>query len=504
MAETESESSWLSPGELPVSAADGPGAEADGGDVEVGGAELAEDAELGDAGFVEVFSGLGGRLVGAHGGVGCRWGILRVMNDVVVIGAGVSGLAAARRLAEAGLRVVVLEASERVGGRIMTVRDGETVVELGAEFVHGRPRVLWELIEEAGLETFERVGKFLRVEDGRLVGGDWEDDEDEPVERLKEFAGPDCSFVEYLERSGVPREEWAEEVGYVEGFNAADAREASALALGRQQRAEDAVEGDRVWKLTGGYDGVVGYLRDRVVAAGGDVRLGERVVRVEWKAMREGREEGAKIATAGGEIFEAGACVVTVPLGVLQAGAIAFEPEVPRVMEAAAKMRMGQVCRFTMVFGRRLWPETMSFLLAREMTPGVWWTGRPAEEKTLTGWVGGPRSAELLGLPIEELQARAVRAAAAALRLAEDEVRAELQGFHMHDWRADDCYRGAYSWVPVGGLEASAEMSEPVDGVLFFAGEHTDTTGHWGTVHAALGSGVRAAAEILGLVSKAC
>jgi phytoene dehydrogenase-like protein len=164
----------------------------------------------------------------------------------------VSGLAAARTLAEAGLQVVVLEASERVGGRILTVREGETVVELGAEFVHGRPRLLWDLIEEAGLETFERVGQFMRVEDGKIVGGGWEDDEDEPVERLKEFAGPDCSFLEYLERSGVPREDWGEEVGYVEGFNAADAREASALALGKQQRAEDEIEGDRVWKLKGG------------------------------------------------------------------------------------------------------------------------------------------------------------------------------------------------------------------------------------------------------------
>ena len=422
------------------------------------------------------------------------------MFDAVVIGAGVSGLAAARRLAEAGLQVVVLEAAERVGGRILTVRDGETVVELGAEFVHGRPRVLWDLIEEAGLETFERVGAFLRVEEGRLVASDWEDDEDEPVEQLKEFAGPDCSFLEYLERSGVPKEEWAEEIGYVEGFNAADAREVSALALGKQQRAEDEIEGDRAWKIVGGYSGLVDYLRDRVVAAGGEIRLKARVVRVEWKAMREGREGGAKNAkvfVAGGESFEVGVCVVTVPLGVLQAGTIEFVPEVPGVMDAAGRMRMGQVCRFTMVFGRRLWPEGMSFLLARESMPGVWWTGRPAEEKTLTGWLGGPRSVELLGLAVEDLRERAVEAAAEALGMGEDEVRAELQGFYTQDWQADDRFRGAYSWVPVGGLEASAEMSEPVGGVLFFGGEHTDTTGHWGTVHAALGSGLRAAEQIL-------
>lgn len=414
---------------------------------------------------------------------------------MVVVGAGVSGLAAARKLAEAGLRVVVLEASERVGGRIFTVREGGTPVELGAEFVHGRPQVLWDLIDEAGLETFERVGEFFRVEDGELVSGDREDDEDEPVERLKEFAGPDCSFADYLKQSGVPQEDLAEELAYVEGFNAADAREASALALGKQQRAEDEIDGDRVWKLRDGYDGVTSYLRERVVAAGGEIQLGAKVVRVEW----EGREGRVKVVAADGRLFEASACVITVPLGVLQAGTIEFVPAVPQVADAAGRMRMGQVCRFTMVFGKRLWPKTMSFLLARELSPGVWWTGHPAEERTLTGWIGGPRSAEFLALSEEDLQEHAAGAAAQALGMSEAEVKTQLQGFHTHDWHVDEDFCGAYSWVPVGGLDASALMCKPVEGVLFFAGEHTDTTGHWGTVHAALGSGLRVAAQILDL-----
>ena len=160
-------------------------------------------------------------------------------------------------------------------------------------------------------------------------------------------------------------------------------------------------------------------------------------------------------------------------------------------------MRMGRVCRFTMIFKRRLWDEQTSFLLAREGVPGVWWTARPHEEKSLTGWAGGPQADTLLGLNDAALRERAIIAAAAALGVEEREVREELLGFHRYDWSADERFRGAYSWVPVGGLAASAEMSEPVGGVLYFAGEHTDTTGHWGTVHAALGSGLRAARQLL-------
>ena len=193
------------------------------------------------------------------------------MIDVVIIGAGMAGLAAARALAEAGRRVTVLEATERVGGRIRTVREGAEVIELGAEFVHGRPPELWALIEEAGLSTYERTGDFLELADGALMPR--EDDEDEALEDLKDFTGPDCTFVEYLDR--VRLEPWQREaeIAYVEGFNAADAQVASALALGRQQAAEDAIEGDRVWRIREGYDRLPEFLAERAQAAGATILI---------------------------------------------------------------------------------------------------------------------------------------------------------------------------------------------------------------------------------------
>jgi len=411
------------------------------------------------------------------------------------MGAGMAGLAAARALAEAGLAVTVLEASKRVGGRIRTVRDGEHVIELGAEFVHGRPPELWALIDEAGLETYERTGAFFHRQAGQLVAADWEDDEDEPLEALKDFAGPDCSFVDYLDQLGMDETERAEEVGYVEGFNAADAGEVSAMALGQQQRAEDAIDGDRSWRIRGGYEGVTAFLRSKIEAAGGEVVLGAKVVRVDWRAGDAA--DRVRVTLTDGRMFSAERCVVTVPLSVLQAGDIHFEPAIPQIMNAAARMRMGQVCRFTLIFREPVWPEPMSFLLTRDLLPSVWWTARPADSRTLTGWVGGPRAAELLALPESELRKRAIGAAAQALCLQEEKLREAFVAFHTFDWSKDPYTRGAYSWVPVGALEASAAMCEPLDQTLFFAGEHTDTTGHWGTVHAALRSGMRAAQQVL-------
>ncbi len=413
--------------------------------------------------------------------------------DVAVIGAGMAGLAAARRLAVAGLRVVVLEAQGRVGGRILTVRAGDEVIELGAEFVHGRPAELLALIEEAGLELYERTGDFLRLDEGRLVSEqDGEDEDEDPVERLKSYPGPDVSFAEYVAGLGLGEEQRAEALAYVEGFNAADAREASVLALGRQQEAEDAIEGDRVARVKEGYDRVPEFLAERFRAAGGRLELNAAVEAVEWSPG------AVRVRTAAGE-FLAGKAVVTLPLGVLQAGVVRFEPAPGEVLEIAKRMRMGAARRVTLVFARRLWPEGMSFLLTRELLPSVWWTAHPAESFSLTGWVGGPRAAELAGLNERELGQRGCEALAEALEMTAEDVQAVLTEAYAHEWEADAWARGAYSWVPVGGLDAPQRMTEPVENTLFFAGEHTDKTGHWGTVHAALRTGIRAAEQVLGV-----
>ena len=363
------------------------------------------------------------------------------------------------------------------------------MIELGAEFVHGRPRELLALIEEAGLETYERTGDFLHVGEDGLEKFD-DDDEAEAAEGLKGFTGPDCSFMDWVEGQGLSEEEVAAEVGYVEGFNAANAREASAVALGRQQVAEDAIEGARSWRVGEGYDRVPEFLAERVRAAGGVIEFGTRVEAVEWK-----RDEVC--ISWQKQRLTSRLAVVALPLGVLQEGWVRFAPEPARVTEAMKRMRMGEARRFTMVFGKRLWPEAMSFLLAREHSPQVWWTAHPAKSLSLTGWVGGPKAREFVGMADEQLKAVAIAAAASALERDVDEVKAELRSFHTYDWASDDAFRGAYSYVAVGGAEASAEMSEPVEGTLFFAGEHTDTTGHWGTVHAALRSGLRAGRQVL-------
>ena len=139
----------------------------------------------------------------------------------------------------------------------------------------------------------------------------------------------------------------------------------------------------------------------------------------------------------------------------------------------------------------------MSFLFSFSEMPPVWWTPHPEASNSITGWVGGPRSEALAGMGAEELGLHASSALARIFGLEQDHIHGLLFGCYTHDWHHDAFSGGAYSYVAAGGLDASRRMSEPVAKTLYFAGEHTDITGHWGTVHAAMRSGLRAAAQIL-------
>ena len=426
-------------------------------------------------------------------------------HDVVVIGAGMAGLTAARALAEAGLKVLVVEAQDRIGGRILTRHIGEEAIELGAEFIHGRPPELWALIDEAGLETYERKGTQLCFEDGALsdCGGEI-DGFFAPLEKLKKFKGPDVSFAEYLDCEKMPVKERAPVIGFVEGFNAANHREISAASLGAQQKAEDASGSQHTFRLRGGYDQLPRYLSERITELGSKVLTGTPVKEIQW-------EQGLAEVVTDLWTFNAPQVIVTLPLAVLQGGSVKITPEPHKILEAAERLRMGQARRFTLLFAEKFWEKLlpkqaldgMSFLFAFSEMPPVWWTPHPEPSNTITGWIGGPRSAAFAGSDAKTLAGKACTVLARIFGLRKDAVQKLLKGCYTHDWQHNRFALGAYSYVAAGGLDASKQMTEPVEDTLFFAGEHTDVTGHWGTVHAAMRSGLRAAEQVLSSVSAA-
>ena len=419
---------------------------------------------------------------------------------VLVVGAGMAGLCAARELAEAGRHVLVLEARDRVGGRIRTHRDQGEIAELGAEFVHGQPPELWDLIREAELETYELDGKDICHKQGKLKKCDEQGEMFKFLNGLERWMGVDISFADYPPLQNLSPEKRDEVINYVQSFNAADYRQIGVHALAVQQHAEEEISSDKVFRIKGGYDLLPEFVAKKVREAGGRIELSRTVERIEWQ-----RHRVQVFARDGGELaqYSADQAVIALPLGVLQHLAVAFEP-VPAPLIASNQLVMGPVRRFTLLFRERWWAEhedvqlpAMSFLFAHDAMPPVWWTAHPWETHTLTGWIGGPRSAAFAQCTREQIGDLTCAELAKIFSLPLAYLRGQLIGCATHDWQTDPLSCGAYSYVPAGALDAVLKMATPVRDTLYFAGEHTDVTGHWGTVHAAMRSGLRAAKQVL-------
>jgi monoamine oxidase len=433
-------------------------------------------------------------------------------SDVIILGAGAAGLEAARRLAGAGLTVELIEARERLGGRIHTVRPpgAPLAIELGAEFVHGRPAETWAHLRAARLGVYDVPdAHHVRETSGAIEA--WPDFWERLETVLGGLAGVerDVPFTRYLET--VRADEAAKRMAraYVEGFNAADAQKVSAVALAADRKAEEAVDATQLFRIDGGYARLVDHLAAALDPAKVRVRLGRVARRVEWSAR--GVEVVTESSAAGREAFRAARAVVTLPVGVLKApagsaGAVEFAPELAGKRAALARIEMGPVVKAVMRFRRPFWEEglpaakdgleDLSFLHANDTAFPTWWTTLPFRTSVLTAWAGGPAAGALAGLGREELLGRAVASIASATGLSEAVVAGEVEAFEAYDWHADPYARGAYSYLAAGAGDAAERLGEPVEGTLFFAGEATHA-GMSGTVAAALASGARAAGEVL-------
>lgn len=159
--------------------------------------------------------------------------------------------------------------------------------------------------------------------------------------------------------------------------------------------------------------------------------------------------------------------------------------------------------RLNFVFSEPVWSDAApnaGFIFSHRDNFPTWWTRQSTNHHLLTGWNGGPKAIALAGLSKEELTNLGLETLSALLKRSHADLLAKLESVHYHDWHSDPYCAGSYSYVTAGGFEFSQRAALPIENTIWLAGEAFASDGHWGTVHGAIGSGQRAASQMLELI----
>ncbi len=435
--------------------------------------------------------------------------------DTIVVGAGVSGLSAARVLAAQGQKVMVLEARDRIGGRLHTERLDGRITDLGASWIHGIDGgPLHKLTRAFGMDDVEfTVGSYQPG--GRPIayyGPDGARLSESAAEQfIADAARMEARLTAVIEAM-PPGNSYAEaartavaQVANAEGWDAERAARVveyldhrSEEQYGAVSRLLDAhgledevIIGDEV-VFPGGYDQLATNL-----AAGLDVRL-EHVVTHVARTGAAGVESGVVVHTDRGS-FTAAQAVVTVPIGILKSERITFDPPLPEAVAGSiSRFRMNSFEKIFLRFPRRFWDDGV-YAIRRQGDAAAWWHSwydltDLSGEPTLLTFAAGECAQQIRNWSRE----RVVESVMASLREIYGERTLDPVHARITDWQGDEWAGGAYAYMTRGcTAEDHTRIAEPIDGVLHLAGEAT-----WeedpATVNAALCSGHRAAERILG------
>jgi monoamine oxidase len=417
--------------------------------------------------------------------------------DCIIIGAGACGLMASRELTRAGKSVLLLEARNRIGGRIYTIHNHSfsTFAEAGAEFIHGDLPITSSLLREAGLPFREMEGNIYQLENGVLKKSQLFDNEWELLMTELQKLKTDLPLAEFLQQK-FPEEKFPSLYHnikkFVEGYNAADITRVSSLAL-RKEWSED--DDPPQYRPTRGYGKLVEFLLQESINNGLVLHLSKIVTNIQWP------RKNVKVTTSDGDSYVAEKVLITVPVGILQAGLINFEPPLPEHAAASKDIGFGPVIKFLMEFKEPFWHNqsfrNMSHLkfVFSDATIPTWWSQLPDTRPLLTGWLSGP-AAHRIQHDQAYLKEQAIASLAYIFNSDANTIRDQLIAFHAEDWMADPFTLGAYSYATIKTPSAREILNTSVDDTVYFAGEALYDGPHTGTVEAALTSGMNAAIKI--------
>lgn len=419
---------------------------------------------------------------------------------IVVVGAGMAGLAAAKALVAKGYAVTVLEARLRVGGRVSTSKIwSDQAVDLGAQWIHGaNGNPLTALAQTAQAKTvqtsaesqivYDTAGKELTATGYRHLDA-LRTAMGKALTKAQDTLSTDISLQQALETGLSWQTRSAADKVALRYLINSDYEQEYSGSYGQMSALwfndDQAYPGPDLM-FPEGYSAIPDHL-----AAGLDVRLGQVVTRIDTGTT------GVVVSTQA-KTYAADAVIVTLPLGVLQSGAVAFAPALPRDKRTAlAGLGMGSLNKCILRFQRRFWPENYDWIGSTSQAGGQWseWISlaKPLGKPILVGF-----NAADFGRQVEEMKDDQIIASAmAALQKIYGSSIPQPTGFQITRWGKDPFALGSYSFVKLGGTAAMRSvLAKPIGKTLFFAGEATHAR-YPATVHGAYLSGLQAAQDVM-------
>jgi monoamine oxidase len=431
-------------------------------------------------------------------------------RDILIIGAGAAGLMAGYKLTQKGKKVTILEARNRIGGRIHTIENDalKKGVELGAEFIHGDLPVTLNLLQEAGIAYSPAGGSMIRYADGKFM-------ENEQfiegfgllLKKLNELQR-DTTLTKFLQEyfTGDKYQQLRNSViGYVSGYDTADPQLVSVFSLRDEWQHGDE---DAQHRIDSGYGKMVSYLADKIKEHKGNIYLNSVVTEINWKSG------DVKVMTDSKIVYSAAQLLIAMPLGVLQAGkgetgTVVFYPAIKAQTDALQTMGFGAIIKILLEFDEIFWENEattqlagkslkgMGFLFSDEAIP-TWWTQEPKHSPVLTGWLGGLPASKKKDLSNEKLLQLALESLSNIFKLNVEDLKSKLIAWKVANWTSEPFTRGSYSYDTVNAPAARRLLNQPIEDTLFFAGEYLYEGPAMGTVEAALTSGMNVAERVLG------